>query len=296
MRVALVAVALWFALVAPAAADVFDDNPATASRGPGDTWVFARATNGETLERHKVNGSWTDWASIGGNSTSGPAAVGYGDSVLVFVRGTDGAIHQNTYSGGKWTGWNSIGGYTTSAPAATVRRGTEGYVDVAAKGGDNTILLNTYVPGTGWAGWNSRGGNLTSAPAMNSQANGILNIWARGTDGALKQQSWDGSAWSEWADLGGGIIGAPGAVSRAENIVNVYARGGGNAVFIALLDRCRRLERLGAARSGGGRLLPRRRGRQRGVRVGVRAQGRPDGAQGMDGARTAGPAGSTSGP
>ncbi len=232
MRVAFVAAALWLALVAPAAADVFDDNPATASRGPGDAWVFARASNGEILERHRANGSWTDWASIGGNATSGPAAVGYGNSVLVFVRGTDAAIHGTTYADGKWTGWSSIGGYTTSAPAATVRRGPPGYVDVSVRGGDNAIFLNTYVPGSGWAGWNSRGGNLTSAPAMNSQADGILNIWSRGVDGAVKQQSWDGAAWSEWSDLGGVTYGAPGAVSRAENLVNVYARGTANALVL----------------------------------------------------------------
>jgi hypothetical protein len=215
-----------------ARADVYDDNPATASRGGGDLWVFARAANGEILERHRTDGGgFTDWSSLGGDTTSGPAAVGYGSTVLVFVRGTDGATYQKTYSNGSWSGWSSLGGYSTSAPAAEVRRGPEGYVDVAIKGGDNAIYFTTYVPGTGWSPWGSLGGNLTSAPALNSQSAGIVNVWARGTDGSLFQQAWNGSAWVGWGSLSGGIIGAPAAVSRAENVVNVYVRGGGNATY-----------------------------------------------------------------
>ena len=88
--VTCMAVAATMLAAAPARADVYDDNPATASRGGGDLWVFARASNGEILERHRVQGGFTDWSSLGGNTTSGPAAVGYGSSILVFVRGTDG--------------------------------------------------------------------------------------------------------------------------------------------------------------------------------------------------------------
>ena len=51
-RAVVLALALWAVLAVTASADVLDDNPATASRGPGDQWVFARASNGETLVRH----------------------------------------------------------------------------------------------------------------------------------------------------------------------------------------------------------------------------------------------------
>jgi hypothetical protein len=215
---------------ATARADVYDDNPATASRGGGDLWVFARASNGELLERHRTDGGgFSDWSSLGGNITSGPAAVGYGSSVLVFARGTDGAIYQKTYANGSWSAWGSLGGYSTSAPAVEVRRGPEGYVDVAIKGGDNAIYFRTYVPGTGWSPWGSLGGNLTSAPSLNSQSAGIVNVWARGTDGHLYQQAWNGSQWIGWGSLDGGLVGAPAGVSRAENVVNVYVRGTDNA-------------------------------------------------------------------
>jgi hypothetical protein len=227
-----VAATMLAATTVSARADVYDDNPATASRGGGDLWVFARASNGELLERHRRdNGLFTDWSLIGDDTTSGPAAVGYGSSILVFVRGQDGATYARAYSNGSWGEWSSLGGYSTSAPAAEVRRGPEGYVDVAIKGSDNAIYLTTFVPGKGWSPWGSLGGNLTSAPALNSQSAGIVNVWARGTDGKLYQQAWNGSQWVGWGSLDGGIIGAPAAVSRAENVVNVYVRGGQNATY-----------------------------------------------------------------
>lgn len=218
-------------VAAPASADVYDDNPATASRGGGDSWIFARAADGATLERHWNGSAWTDWSSLGGVATSGPAAVGYGGQVHVFVRGTDGATYENVYSGVTWSGWSSVGGYALSAPAAALRRGPLGYIDLAVRGLDSAIYFQSYVPGKGWSGFSSRGGVLTSAPALNSQSDGIVNIWARGTDGAVKQQAWNGSAWSAWMDLGGGIFGAPSAVSRTENVVDVYARGANNATY-----------------------------------------------------------------
>jgi hypothetical protein len=227
----LAALAALLVCAGPAHADTYDDNPATASRGGGDVWIFARATDGAIYERHWTGSAWTDWWSLGGTATSGPAAVGYGRQILVFMRGGDGAIYQKTLTDSKWSEWVSLGGYATSAPAATVRRGSEGYVDIAVKGGDNAIHLRTYQPGVGWHAWGSLGGNLTSAPALSSQSAGVLNVFARGTDGAVYQRGWSGSAWSDWINLGGGIIGAPATVARTENVVNVYARGAGNTVY-----------------------------------------------------------------
>ena len=47
------------------------------------------------------------------------------------------------------------------------------------------------------------GGVITSAPAACSQTFGLLDVFARGTDGALMHKSWDGTVWSAWEDLGG---------------------------------------------------------------------------------------------
>jgi hypothetical protein len=230
-RLAALAILAWLALSAPARADVYDDNPATASLGPGDMWVFARAPDATILERHLVNGSWTNWASIGGNTSSGPGAIAYDGQIRVYARGQDGAIWENVHYPGGWGGWASLGGYFTSAPAVAVRRGPLDYIDITARGGDNGIWFEAFVPGHGWSGWASRGGAFTSGPAVGSYADGALNIWARGTDGALKSMGWTGSAWTGWIDMGGIMTGAPAAVSRTVGVENVYARGLGNAIF-----------------------------------------------------------------
>jgi hypothetical protein len=229
--VALLALGLLAAAAAPARADVYDDNPAAASRGAGDIWVFARrSSDGAMLVRNFANGAWSGWSSLGGSFTSGPAAAAYGPDIDVFARAQDGAIWGNALHDGAWTGWSSLGGYSTSAPAAIARRGTN-YLDVAIKGGDNSIYLNTYVPGKGWNGWGGLGGNLTSAPALDSHSDGILDVFARGTDAALYQQAWNGSQWLGWGSLSGGIVGAPAAVNKQPHDLDVYVRGGGNAIY-----------------------------------------------------------------
>jgi hypothetical protein len=231
---ALVAAAWLGGMSAAARADVYDDTIGAASRGKDDIWVFARrSSDGAILERHYVpsTGAWSSWSSIGGTMSSGPAAVAYGPNIEVFARGNDGATWGNALVNGAWSGWSSLGGYATSAPAAIARRGTN-YLDVAIKGGDNAIWLNTYIPGSGWHGWGSLGGNLTSAPALDSHSDGILDVFARGTDGAVYQQGWNGSQWfANWVTLSGGIIGPPSAVNKQPHDLDVYVRGGANAVY-----------------------------------------------------------------
>jgi hypothetical protein len=231
-RIALTAALLWLCSSAVALADVYDDNPATASRKPGELYVFARAVDGTILVRHADANGWTDWVSLGGVATSGPAATNYRDSILVFVRGNDGGIYQRTLGpDNTWSGWAAIGGYSTSAPGVTWRRGSRDLVDLVVRGPDNALWHRAFVPGTGWTEPATIGGNLTSAPAVNSQSAELLNIWARGTDGAVYQRSWNGSAWVDWFSLGGGIEGAPASVSRAENFINIYARGDKRALY-----------------------------------------------------------------
>jgi hypothetical protein len=88
-RAALVLIAATLCCAAPARADVYDDNPAASSRGPGDLLVAARGADGAIYERHLAEGAWTSWASLGGVATSGPAVAAYGDQFHVFVTGTD---------------------------------------------------------------------------------------------------------------------------------------------------------------------------------------------------------------
>ena len=229
---AALALTLATALPAPARADVYDDNPAAASRGAEDMWVFARRpSDGAILERHLSAGNWTDWASLGGSTSSGPAAVGYGNSIHLFVTGTDNAVWTRALTGSTWGPWLSLGGYATSAPSVSVRRGTINYLDLAVRGSDNALWHRAFIPGSGWSGFASVGGVLTSGPASISQSPEMLNIFVRAVDGSVAQRPWNGATWLDWIGLGGGIYGAPAAVSRAENDLDLYARGDGNRVY-----------------------------------------------------------------
>jgi hypothetical protein len=145
-RLLTLGLAALLASAAPAQADVYDDNPAAASRGAGDMVVLARGADGAIYERHVVGGAWTAWSSIGGATSSGPAAAAYGGAIHAFVVGTDNAVYENVLREGRWSGWTSLGGVATSAPAAISRLGTN-YLDLAVRGGDNTIYLRTFQPG-----------------------------------------------------------------------------------------------------------------------------------------------------
>ena len=77
------------------------------------------------------------------------------------------------------------------------------------------------------------GGVITSAPAACSQASGLLDVFARGTNGALLHKSWDGTSWSEWEDLGGEMkLGSdPAAASSGPGRLDVLIRGTDDALW-----------------------------------------------------------------
>jgi hypothetical protein len=214
----------------PARADVLDDNPAAVSRGPGDIVVVARGADGAIYERHLEGGNWTAWSSIGGVTTSGPAAAAYGDSIHVFALGTRYGVHENVLRAGTWSGWTALGGAGTSAPAAVARRGTN-LLDLAVRSTNNGIYLKTFQPGSGWTPWSGLGGNLSSAPSLESQHDGYLNVFARGSDGSLYQRAWNGTAWRGWESRGGGLIGAPSAIARRADAVDIFVRGAASGLW-----------------------------------------------------------------
>ena len=58
-------------------------------------------------------------------------------------------------------------------------------------------------PDDDWVGWENLGGVITSAPTVSSWQRNRLDVFARGTDGALWHIWWNGRNWSEWESLGG---------------------------------------------------------------------------------------------
>lgn len=87
-----------------------------------------------------------------------------------------------------------------------------------------------------WAQWQSLGGGLTSAPDAASTAAQHLDVFARGGDGAVWQQSFNGTTWTGWTSLGGFITTDPTAVSSGSGHLDVLARGGDGAVWHRVFD------------------------------------------------------------
>jgi acylphosphatase/peptidoglycan hydrolase-like protein with peptidoglycan-binding domain len=81
--------------------------------------------------------------------------------------------------------------------------------------------------------WQSLGGVITSNIAVARNADGRLEIFARGTDNALwhKWQTAPNGGWSGWASLGGVITSDPVLGMNADGRLEVFARGTDQAVW-----------------------------------------------------------------
>jgi hypothetical protein len=210
-----------------ASADVVDDKPAAAT-GSGQTYVAARASNGETMVKSWSNATWgwSPWQSIGGFSSSGPSVSMRPDGTTdYFVRGGDNALyHRFRRPDGSWADWGWLGGGLTSAPSAVVRKGTNN-IDVVVRGGGGNIYWKEWTPSTGWSEWADLGGWSQDAPTIVSTVDGGVDIFYRGGDNQiyakiLRNNNW--STWSNWTPFGGGACSAPTAESPADGAVDVF--------------------------------------------------------------------------
>ena len=84
-----------------------------------------------------------------------------------------------------------------SAPAACAKGNN---LAVFVEGADNALYWKHW-DGTTWSAWGSLGGNLTSSPAATSPATGVIDVFARGTDGTLWQKTYN-NGWSGWTSVG----------------------------------------------------------------------------------------------
>jgi C1A family cysteine protease len=85
----------------------------------------------------------------------------------------------------------------------------------------------------GWSGWASEGGVLTSRIAVGRNADGRLELFVRGTDGAVwhKWQVAPNSSWSGWASEGGVITSNISVGQNADGRMELFVRGTDNALW-----------------------------------------------------------------
>ncbi|HET6881091.1 MAG TPA: hypothetical protein VFI31_13095 [Pirellulales bacterium] len=114
-------------------------------------------------------------------------------------------------------------------------------VNLVTKFGEHAVPVNDsssngevdlFYP-TPPGGFASLGGNITTDPAVGRNADGRLEVFARGTDGALWHiwQNSPGGGWSGWSSLAGGITTNPAVGINADGRLEVFARGTDDALW-----------------------------------------------------------------
>lgn len=122
----------------------------------------------------------------------------------------------------------TIGLYTSPGIALTV--GSTDWPRVAASGRDPSVAAFTRnvldalsVPQPGWS---PLGGQLTSAPAVARNADGRLELYGRGYDGAARHcwQTAPNGGWSPWSMQGGALAGSGYLSTRLASARNADGR------------------------------------------------------------------------
>lgn len=110
--------------------------------------------------------------------------------------------------------------------------GKVAYADLVFEGGFFPMYGATGVR-LPVSGWQPLGGALTSEPVAGSNADGRIEVFARGADGALWHvwQTAPNGGWSGWASLGGTVVGTPAVVGNADGRLEAFARGADGALW-----------------------------------------------------------------
>jgi hypothetical protein len=92
-----------------------------------------------------------------------------------------------------------------------------------------------YRGGDGWDRWqvlNRTGPRMTGFPTAVSWNDRRIDLFARGPEGQLMQQTWNGQKWQQWIDLGSiEIDSAPSCIAPAEGRFECFVRGPGSQLF-----------------------------------------------------------------
>ena len=175
----------------------------------------------------------THFEDVGGNITSAPAAVSWGENRLdVFARGSSGQLMHEVFNNWWDTNWLDMGGdiKADSDPAAI--QGAAHAIDVFVRWTDGTLRQKYYSAST-WSQWvtvDVEGTTLTSDVAVCSPETNFLFMAARGSDGAVWYATCDSGTWSTWTSIGGAVKSgsSPAVVSWGSGRIDVFVRGADN--------------------------------------------------------------------
>jgi len=169
----------------------------TWANNGGDNQIYANSVSGSGTPSYKsmldwsyANGigftSFQVWCGDNPNGLSQYKSLGF-DKIVANLQ----TYYPPTSSasfGSPWSTWHSLGGQLASGTGPAVcSQGSS--LDVFVQGTDH-VLYYTQWDGTTWSGWKSLGAGLTSSPAAISPASGVIDVFVRGTDGAVWETSY----------------------------------------------------------------------------------------------------------
>jgi hypothetical protein len=165
---------------------------------------------------------------------SSPSAASWGPARLdvLWAGNTDDlGVYRKSWGGTAWSGTSSLGGTTTSTPVVIAPAANR--LEVYARGSDNNVWSRLYN-GTTWTDWSKIVGATYASPAASVRSGtSIVDLFVRGSDNALYQNTRDGT-WTGYRSIGappGGATSAPAAISNAPGKVHVFVRGADSAIW-----------------------------------------------------------------
>lgn len=193
---------------------------------------------------HLIKGA--TWADPETQYPVSPTVVSWGPGHLdLFVRGADRRIKHKAWNAdpGEWwpnqTGWQDLGDVGLERPAA-VSWGPR-HVDLFSRTIPKwTVQHKSWdsTAGNWWPGptdWQELGGQGIGRPVPVSWGPGRLDLFARFTDGKVRNKVWENGNWwpgqTSWQDLGGTGVGAPAVVAWGPGHLDVFIRGANGNVL-----------------------------------------------------------------
>jgi hypothetical protein len=168
-----------------------------------------------------AGGGWyKSWFSSGKpsgiNLQAGPTLVRNADGRLeAFASGSDRALWHiwQTAPNGTWSSWASLGmpPNMQNIPGPVVEKNADGRIEVFEAGSDDALwhIWQTTAGGGWYKSWFSSGKPSASAgmymgPSVIQNADGRLEVFTVGTDGALWHiwQNVPNGTWNQWTSLG----------------------------------------------------------------------------------------------
>jgi hypothetical protein len=205
--------------------------PAIASNADGRLELFVRGSDGALWHKWQTapGGSWSNWASLGGQISDFVVGQNLDGRLEVFAIGAGNQPYHIWQTSSGWSGWAGMGGCVKKLAVA---RNRDGRLELFGIGSDNQLYGNWQTSaGGGWSGWAGRGGWISDLSVAQNK-DGRLEVFAIG-QGNVPYHMWQncaGCGWSGWAGLGGYVIQLA-ATRNADGRLELFGIGGDNKLY-----------------------------------------------------------------